>query len=238
MVNVLKNWGEVGEAIGYLQNVGRDKKTRSFHSTPVKNWDLAQVAKILLPKKRAIRILDMGCGGSSVLRFCYRYGFTNVYGIDLSINFHDRWQQLMYWKNNGFRVPYHLSAQSVTKTRFPNNFFDVAICLSVIEHNVSLSDFFADAARVLKPGGILYVSTDYWENKISTVTAPLNYGTEPGVEWNIFSKTEIHELIKIASKFHLNLNNKNIPKVDEPIVFWNTKRYTFLSLLFTKKNPM
>lgn len=235
MIKVLQNWKEVGEALGCLTSIGHDRNTRVYHSTPAKNWDLAQIAKLLKNKNKNIRILDMGCGGSSVLRFCFRNHFTRVYGIDLSINFTDRWQQIMYWKNNGFKLPYRLSAQSVTKTNFPNNFFDTLICLSVIEHDVDLEKFFLESERILKKRGILYISTDYWETKIETSDAPVNYGTEAGKEWIIFSREEIKRLIKLADNCGLKLRKKGFPRVDKRVVNWNTKDYTFLSMEFIKK---
>lgn len=235
MIQILQNWGQIGEAIGYLYSMGKDKSKRVFHGTPLKNWDLAQIAKLLYGKSKLIYILDMGCGGSSVLRFCHMHGFKKVYGIDLSIGFQDRWQQLMFWKDNRFQLPYHLNSQSVTKTNFPDNFFDLLICLSVIEHGVNVADFLKECSRILKGNGLLYISTDYWPTKINTFNAPLNYGSNPGEEWNIFSKNEINQLINKAYDLGFRLKRKQIPKSGAPIVNWNRKKYTFLSLLFTNQ---
>ncbi len=233
MIKILQSWTEVGAAIGYLANIGLDKKTRVYHSTPIKNWDLAQIARLLQHYPKTIKILDMGCGGSSVLRFCYKNGFVNTYGIDIVINFSDRWRQLMYWKNNGFKLPYYLQAQNITETNFENNFFDVMICLSVIEHHVNLTEFVSEASRILKTGGLLYVSTDYHDAKLKTFDAPLNYESQAG-EWNIFSKAEIVRLILLAKKYRLHLRKEEIPKMKQAIINWNTKKYTFLSMVFYK----
>ncbi|KKS42204.1 MAG: Methyltransferase type 11 [Candidatus Gottesmanbacteria bacterium GW2011_GWB1_43_11] len=235
MIKVLKSWAEVGEAIGFLTNLGKDKRTRVYHSTLVKNWDLAQIAGVLKKYPRDTRVLDMGCGGSNVLRYFFKNHFSQVYGIDLTINWHDRLQQLRFWKSNGFKLPYNLSAQSVTQTNFPSGFFDVLICLSVVEHNVNLADFFDECSRLLKTRGKLYLSTDYWDPKIDTSDAPLNYGTEPGKEWTIFSKAEIKNLIKTAERHRLTLLESNIARVKKPVVSWNTKKYTFISMVFSKK---
>ncbi len=233
MISVLRSWSDVGNALGYLMDLGTDKNTRTYHTNPLKNWDLAQIARLLAHQKKNVRILDMGCGGSNVLRYCHRNKFANVYGIDLTINFQDRWQQLMYFKNNRFRIPYHLSTQSVTQTTFENNFFDILICLSVIEHNVNLEQFFIECSRLLKKGGKLYLSTDYWDKKINTSDAPGNYGLLEN-DWTIFSKKEIIEIIHIAKSERLILENKKIPDTNQPVVHWNTKKYTFLSIIFTK----
>ena len=235
MISILSSWSQIGESIGYLHALGTDKLSRVYHTTPLKNWDLAQVAKLLNGRNRKIRILDMGCGGSNVLRFCYRQKFSNVYGIDLTINFHDRLQQIMYWKNNNFKLPYHLSSQSVTQTSYDNEFFDVLICLSVIEHNVSVSDFLNESSRLLKKGGILYLSTDYRENKIDTSQAPLNYGGQAGKEWNVFSRKKIVELIERAKSYSLDVKDSRLPHIRDYIVEWNSKKYTFLSLVFIRR---
>jgi|SRR3989344_2156603 len=235
MIKILQNWREIGDAIGYLNSLGDNKLTRIYHTNPVKNWDMAQIASILRNKPKNIKILDMGCGGSSVLRFCFKNKFKYIYGIDLTIDFHDRWQQLMYWKNNNYRLPYHLSVQSVTKTNFKNHFFDILICLSVIEHNVILEKFICESSRILKKGGYLYVSTDYWENKINTFDSPVNYGIKPGKDWSIFSKQEIKNFILIAGNYGLELVKKEFPQVKQQVINWNSKNYTFISILFIKK---
>ena len=41
--------------------------------------------------------------------------------------------------------------------------------LSVVEHGVDLEAYFREMSRVLRPGGLLLSSTDYWETKIETV---------------------------------------------------------------------
>lgn len=43
--------------------------------------------------------------------------------------------------------------------------FDTVACMSVIEHGVDLYKFAGECARVLRPGGKLVVSFDYWPKK-------------------------------------------------------------------------
>ncbi|MBI4058326.1 class I SAM-dependent methyltransferase [Candidatus Gottesmanbacteria bacterium] len=235
MIKVLQSWSDIGEAIGYLQESGQNKNNRVFHTTPIKNWDLAQIAQLLRNYNKDIKILDLGCGGNNVLRLCYKQGFRHVYGIDLNITLNDRWQQFTLFKSNNFRLPYHISSQSITRTTFQNSFFDVLICLSVIEHHVDLNSFYHESSRILKKDGLLYLSTDYWDKKINTSDAPVNYGTIAGIEWNIFSKKEIFKLIQLARKYKFVLyKSQSIPNVNKPIVNWNTKQYTFISLIFKK----
>lgn len=236
MIRILKDWSEVGLAYEYLTSLDDNKSYRVYHTTPMKNWDLAQIVELLKNKDKSIRILDMGCGGSNILRYCYVNKFKKIYGIDLTIHFQDRWQQLMYWKNNHFHLPYHLSSQDITKSNFPDNFFDILICLSVIEHNVSPHDFFKECARLLRKHGTLFLSTDYWNPKVYTSDAPSIYGAMPGSDWTIFSKEEIADLICIASRYGLKLLKPGFPKIGKPVIHFNTKKYTFLSIVLVKLN--
>lgn len=41
--------------------------------------------------------------------------------------------------------------------------FDVLSCISVIEHVVDLRPFFRACHMLLKPGGLLFLTTDYWD---------------------------------------------------------------------------
>ena len=45
------------------------------------------------------------------------------------------------------------------KLPFKSNFFDVIISLAVIEHIENIDNFIGEAFRVLRPGGIFYLST-------------------------------------------------------------------------------
>lgn len=40
--------------------------------------------------------------------------------------------------------------------------FDILTCISVIEHVAELRPFFRAARMLLKPGGLLFLTTDYW----------------------------------------------------------------------------
>jgi len=65
----------------------------------------------------------------------------------------------------------------LTKTSFPERSFAAIASLSVVEHGVDLDAYLAEAARILRPGGLLFTSTDYWCEPIDT-TAQTAYGHE------------------------------------------------------------
>ena len=52
--------------------------------------------------------------------------------------------------------------EDLAQTTYGSSAFATVSCVSVIEHGVELGPFFLEMHRVLKPGGVLALSTDYW----------------------------------------------------------------------------
>lgn len=46
---------------------------------------------------------------------------------------------------------------------YSHNQFDLLTCISVIEHVTDLRPFFRACHMLLKPGGLLFLTTDYWD---------------------------------------------------------------------------
>jgi SAM-dependent methyltransferase len=228
MIDVLQNWSEIGEATKFL--IGKGLPT---YPGAEKNYDLYHLYKIVESMPRRVKIVDLGCGGLMVLKFLYAMGFKNLYGIDLTITIGDRIRQLTRMlRERSPRIPYHLRRGDITKTKFPANIFDIAICVSTIEHGVDLEKFLSESGRILKPGGLLFVTTDYWSEKIH-----VNENEKPfGLPYKIFSEEDIKDFIKLAEKFGFSLcNGSTIPKVSNKCIAWRYKEYTFICVVFKKK---
>jgi SAM-dependent methyltransferase len=227
VIRVLQSLDEVAQAIDILQ-----RKGGYYHVDPIKNWDLVQISRVLERLKEKAWILDVGCGASSssVLRFLYHSGFLHSIGIDISIPIEDRLTQLgIMVRDRLTYLPYRLMRQNVTRTKFSDNLFDFIICLSVIEHGLDLESFMKEINRILKTDGILYLSTDYWEPKIET------NGIKPfGLDWKIFSKSEIIDLVGIIENNGFVLSQTSIPINKNEVVHWKGKNYTEISLLIRK----
>lgn len=82
--------------------------------------------------------------------------------------------QIDYWKKIWEDAAYDKSKmvienQDITKLTYPDNFFDIVICTSVIEHTFVQNDHMGDMAciremaRITKPGGKILLSTDMGE---------------------------------------------------------------------------
>ena len=228
MIQVLQNWNEIGIATKSLaaQNLPR-------HTTAEKTWDLYQLHPFLQSLPTTARVIDLGCSGASTLKFLHALGFQNIYGIDLNITILDRLIQLSrMWKNRTFKPPFRLRRADLTKTPYPDQHFDLAICLSVIEHGVDLPRFFAESARILKPGALLFITTDYWQDKIT----PTHTVKEFNLPWNVFSKTEIENLLTLAAQHGFSLYEQSpIPPCSEKCVVWNGLEFSFICLVLKKK---
>lgn len=228
MINVLQNWSEIGEATKFL--IGKGLPT---YPGAEKNYDLYRLYKTVESMPAEAKIVDLGCGGLMALKFLYAMGFKNLYGIDLTITIGDRARQLTRMlRERTLRIPFHLRRGNLTRTNFPNNIFDLAVCISTIEHGVSLEEFLAESKRIIKPGGTLFVTTDYWSEKI-----PVKENEKPfGLPYKVFSEEDIKNFIKLAERFDFSLyNNVPIPEVSNKCIAWREKEYTFICIVFRKK---
>ena len=85
-----------------------------------------------------IQFLDLGCGDQH-LRKSVEDRNMNYLGLDITdVNF------------------------EFDKLPFENNSIDIIVSLAVIEHIENPDNFLSEIFRVLKPGGIVYISTPNW----------------------------------------------------------------------------
>ena len=227
MIKVLQGWQEIGDSILTLQ--GRGLPT---HETAQKNWDHFLLSNALASADKQSRIADLGCGDGHTLALIHALGFNNVDGVDLQISWKLRAKQLLTMRREKvLRPPFRLRRGDIIKTPFGSETFDMAISISTIEHGVDLGSFFAEARRILKPGGTLFVTTDYWEEKVASDSPALIYG----LPWQVFCRDQIETVIKAADELGLKLSAQTgIPPCSGRPVFWQNTSYTFIAMLFRK----
>lgn len=101
----------------------------------------------------------------------------------------------------------------------------------MIEHGVDLRSYFREAFRILKPGGVLITSNDYWEIPIDTTGRQMF-----GAPVRIFSRDEILLAIDLAVKSGLVPTGSIDLSCDQRVVHWAEMDldYTFLVMCFRK----
>ncbi|HEY6394215.1 MAG TPA: class I SAM-dependent methyltransferase [Candidatus Binataceae bacterium] len=226
MIKVLRNWQEVGEATLALQRAGLP-----LHETPQKNFDHFVLREALAGLRKDATIVDLGCGRANTLGFLHALRFTNLRGVDLVVERYARLRQAMLMlRERTTRRPFGLFRGDLTSTPLAPGSCDVAVSISTIEHGVDVERFLKEVARLLKPGGILFVTTDYWEDKIDTAGVH-----EFGLPWQIFSRDQIVALVQVAARVGLKpVANEDVPACAERPVFWHDCYYTFIAVLFRK----
>jgi 2-polyprenyl-3-methyl-5-hydroxy-6-metoxy-1,4-benzoquinol methylase len=102
------------------------------------------------PDRRAVRVLDLGCGGGAHTWFLAREGF-DTYGIDGSESGIRQADALL--KRDGLSAS--LKVGDFTRLDYPHEFFDVVIDSSAVQHNTmtDIRQIHRQVLDVLKPGG-------------------------------------------------------------------------------------
>jgi SAM-dependent methyltransferase len=110
--------------------------------------DLLDASPRLRTRVAGARVVDLGCGTGRVGTWLRANGAREVIGVDLS-------------KEMLERAPRELYTQTVvapiTATGLAAGTFDGAISSMVLDHVADLAGFFAEAHRLLRPGGWLAV---------------------------------------------------------------------------------
>jgi SAM-dependent methyltransferase len=194
-----------------------------LHRGPEKNWDhLAAVSTILARTSPSACILDAGGEFySNVLPALFVYGYRNLHGINLSFTDPAR------------RGPIRYLPGDITHAPFPDEFFDAITCLSVVEHGVPLERYFREMYRLLKPGGVLITSTDYFPTPIDTKGMLAH-----GAPVQIFSKPEVQAAISLAQGIGLMPIEELDLECTETPIRWDAYGLAYTFVIFTlQKQP-
>ena len=215
---VLKNRRELNQALEEVARLGLP----AVADTP-KNWDtLAALACILSHTSTSARVLDAGAEMySRILPWLCLYGYGNLQGINI------------VFKHRKRRGPIIYRHGDITATDYATETLDAIACISVIEHGVDLSAYFKECARILKPGGILITSTDYWQSPIDT-RGQWMYG----VPVRIFTASDIRDAISLAAQHGFTLTSAIDLTCDEKVVHWHEVDldYTFVTFTLRKSD--
>lgn len=192
-----------------------------LHDDGPKNWDtLIALSEILSTTSPEAAILDAGAElYSALLPSLYAFGYRRLTGLNLAF------PRLIE------RGPIRYEPGDITQTRFADASFDAITCLSVVEHGVPLGPFFAEMARLLKSGGALVVSTDYWQTPVDT-GGQLAFGAPI----HVFTQVELEAAIELASEHGLELSGPLDLECENRVVRWDYYGldYTFVTLSFRR----
>jgi SAM-dependent methyltransferase len=176
----LRSHTEVNAAIAAIREAGLVP-----HQDAPKNWDgLVALGTILDRVPRRAAVLEMGAARySPLLPWLYQYGYRSLVGIDLVYSRPSR------------RGPIRYMPMDLTATSFDDRSFAAIACLSVIEHGVEVEAYLREAARLLRPGGVLVTSTDYWPTG-TVVPRARAYGHPV----HVFDRPDIERFLAAASR--------------------------------------
>jgi len=126
------------------------------------------------------RVLDVGCGDGTFLRFAREAGFE-VYGTEISSYACERLEKV--YSMSVFRGGLH-------EAEYPSEYFDVVTLYHVIEHVDDPARYLSESHRILRPGGLLVVACPNVESYVFN----LAYLLFKGKRFRLFSRQdkEIH----------------------------------------------
>lgn len=127
-----------------------------------------QVLDIILPKyttNLSARILDIGCGQGPALDVLRNKGYLSAIGITLN----DEDVRVCQLKGHDVRK------MDQSFLEFPNDSFDLIWARHVIEHSIFPYFTLTEFARVLAPGGVLYLEVPAPETACHHETNPNHY---------------------------------------------------------------
>lgn len=132
----------------------------------------------LLPIERELskvggRVLDVGCGNGILTRTLYESApQLEFWGIDKS--------KRQIAKAKSYAAHIHYKVANAEKLPFAANYFNAVVCFEVLEHVDSIAKVMGEVNRVLKKGGIFYLTTPL-EGDTKNLYGMLNkfYGFDP-----------------------------------------------------------
>ncbi len=188
----------------------------------VKSWDVLKTVEFAEKHiKKHEAVLDIGAFASEMPIVLHRLGFMDLSGIDLNPAI----MAMPYQDRIHYRIGDFL------KTPFASSSFALITAISVIEHGYRADELLTEISRLLKPSGYFAASFDYWPEKIDTEGVQIF-----GLDWRIFSKSEVEDLIRVAKSHGLRVHGNIDLRADQKPIHCFDRSYTFAWLVLQKSD--
>jgi FkbM family methyltransferase len=212
----LRSASEVERAVQEMEAAGLPP-----HPDRPKCWDgFLAMLHAATTTPRDMPVLDAGAERySNFLPGLRRLGFTDLTGINTAFTAEEVVDGIRYRPGD------------VTGSDLPDARFGFVACLSVVEHGVDLPAFLREQARLLRRGGHLFVSCDYWETPIDTAGLQAY-----GVPIRIFTREDLQAAMTVAEAAGLRLVGASNLDCAEKAVCWERfgLRYTFANMMWQR----
>lgn len=141
--------------IDYQKEYGRDYYESFLGSQNAeKDANFSYFLRSILEKKENIKsVLDIGCGKGGFLAACYQSGISDLYGVDIS-----QYALGVAKKLKGAKL-YKVNLEK-DPLPFGNNQFDCVAAIDIVEHVKNSAKLLGESFRVLKKGGIFFITTE------------------------------------------------------------------------------
>jgi 2-polyprenyl-3-methyl-5-hydroxy-6-metoxy-1,4-benzoquinol methylase len=130
------------------------------------------------PYRATNRLLDIGCGAGSLLQAARRAGW-DAEGLEVSKTAAE------HVRGEGFRV----FCGELAEAAYPSEHFDVLTASEVLEHLTDPLPLLEEAARILRPGGLLWATTPHGRGLSARLL---------GARWSTVCPTEHLQLFSLA----------------------------------------
>jgi SAM-dependent methyltransferase len=187
-----------------------------------KSWDVAWFAEVLDGTVGHDEIvIDVGGVHSELPWALHLAGFRHVHSCDID----PRVLRMPF----GRHITYHVG--QLESIDVGSETVGAITAVSTLEHGVDVDRFFRTASGLLRPGGLLCISTDYWPTKLDVSDT-----TVFGLPWKIHDRAEAQELIARALDAGLATlgDDQEIPEAGAACIQFAGRGYTFLGAVLRK----
>ncbi len=150
-----------------------------------------RLAESLLPQNgQRMHVLEIGGGMAEFSQRLAEMGYKVTF-TDLNPNSVDHAKRLGF---ESYHIDFNLGLPGLDESKF-----DVAIMLEVIEHVVNAEYLLTEARRVLKPGGVLVLSTPnfaWWSNRLRILCGQLSH--DEGYHYRFFTRRSLEQKLWTA----------------------------------------
>lgn len=198
----LKLSGELKNSFKAAEKEFKEEPMKQFYENRIAGYpSRLRVKKILkeLGNIKGKKVIDIGCEAGYISLKILEKQPSDLYAIDIIEDALKEFKKKLI--NKEYETNLVIKKAPLQKIPFQENFFDIAVCTEVIEHAPNIIKGFDEMARVLKKGGLLFLTfpNEKLRKKVYPIVKLLGVNTDIEKEVTLFEYNP-KDIIKILKK--------------------------------------